>query len=291
MQRLRSLAVGAYSVSVAPTDDEGAPIPLTGDVELEVTDGAGVLVHSATVAADQGSATAQIPFADLPHLDTYQLTWSADVEGSPMQWTDQLEIVGGYLFEIAQLRSFDRAFEDTTHYPTEFLRRMRTAAENLIEGEHAANVAFVPRGARATVDGTGRASIELPHLEAREVISLEVDGEAWTAEQISTLIVDDCLLRLSTTSPITSWPVGSRNIRVHFTHGMNFSPPAIARAALLLVRDHAEPSSIPGRATASSIGEQMFRMTVAGRDGTTGLPEVDAAIQQFGRHRVRAGMV
>lgn len=291
MQRLRSLAVGAYSVSVAPTDDDGAAIALIGDVDLEVTDGAGTVVHSATVTADAGTAKAQIPFADLPHLDTYQLTWSADVEGNPMQWTDELELVGGYHFELAQLRSFDRAFEDTSQYPTEHLRSLRTAAENVIEGEHAANVAFVPRGARAAVDGTGRASIEVPHLEAREVISIMIDGEPWTSEQINTLIVDDCLLRLSPASPISAWPVGSRNIRVHFTHGRNFAPPAIARAALLLVRDHAVPSNIPGRATASSIGEQMFRMTVAGRDGTTGLPEVDAAIQQFARHRVRAGMV
>ena len=66
-------------------------------------------------------------------------------------------------------------------------------------------------------------------------------------------------------------------------------PGPIARAAVILCREYLAATELPGRATATSIGDQMFRLTVAGRDGATGLPEVDSAVEQFGRRKYGIG--
>jgi hypothetical protein len=78
-------------------------------------------------------------------------------------------------------------------------------------------------------------------------------------------------------------------VTVHYVHGYNYPPGAITRAGLILSREYLIKSDIPGRATATTVGDQLFRITVAGRDGVTGLPEVDAAIAQFGRKSFAIG--
>jgi hypothetical protein len=200
-----------------------------------------------------------------------------------------VEIAGGYLFEIADLRASDRAFTDADKYPSAMVREIRAWVEDVIEGPRAANIAFVPRGNRVTVDGTGRNAIMLPDLEIRSVYAVTVGSTAWTSEQIATITIDDGVLWLNATSPIPQWTEGRQNVTIHYTHGESIPPGSITRAALMLAREYLLKTDIPGRATAQTIGDQMFRLTIAGRDGVTGLPEVDAAIQQFGRKSYAIG--
>lgn len=289
MDRIRQISSGTYSFVVHTVDDDGSNVTAHPPFSVVMHDGAGAVVASGTPVHKDHILTFAVPASAIENLDTYSLTWSATVSDSPRTWVTHAEIVGGYLFEISALRAEDRAFADQAKYPTEALRLVRAWVEDVIEGPRAAAVAFVPRSGRLTLGGSDRAALFLPDLELRSVLSLKIDGVAWSPAEVATLIVDDGVVWLGPDSPIRSWPSGVRNIEIHYTHGFDRAPGAITRAALLLAREYLVKSDIPGRATATSIGDQLFRITIAGRDGVTGLPEVDAAIAQFGRKSYAVG--
>lgn len=289
MDRVRQLSSGSYTFSVATVDDDGAAVTASAPFTVALFDGAGVEVTTGTPSHASDTLTFSVPAASITKLDTYRLVWTATVAGVTATWTSNVEIVGGYLFEIADLRAQDRAFADTTKYPSDVLREVRAWVEDVIEGPRAADVAFVPRGRRVTTDGTDRAALMVPDLELRNVYAVTVDGTAWTAPQVATVTCDDGVLWLNASSPAGVWAAGRRNVVLHYTHGYDRPPGAITRAALMLAREYLIKTDIPGRATATSIGDQMFRLTIAGRDGVTGLPEVDAAIAQFGRKSYAIG--
>jgi len=289
MQRLKKLTFGSYTLSVDTVGDDGAPVTAEAPFAVVVRDGAGAEVATGTPTAAAGTMSVEIPAESLQTLDTYELEWTAEVDGDAASWSSTLQLVGGYLFTLAQFRQADRAFENTTNYPADLVAELRMWVEDVIEGPRAAHVAFARRGARATVDGTGRAGLLMPDLEIASVYSVKVGEETWTEEQVSSLVIDDAGLYLTADSPYSIWPAGRQNIVVHYEHGRAATPGPITRAALLLAREYAVSSDVPGRATATSIGDQLFRLTIAGRDGVTGLPDVDAAIAQFGRISYRIG--
>lgn len=289
MDRIRKLATGNYTFTVGTVDDDGNNVNAQAPRTVTIRDGSGTSIFTGTPDHTDHILTISVPAATITKLDTYTLTWTAAVGGVTTTWVSTVEIVGGYLFEIADLRASDRAFADQGKYPSATLREIRAWVEDVIEGPRAANVAFVPRGNRVTIDGTGRTAIMLPDLEIKSIYAITVGTTAWTTPQIATLTIDDGVVWLTTSSPIATWTEGHRNITIHYTHGEDLAPGAITRAALMLAREYLLKTDIPGRATATSIGDQMFRLTIAGRDGVTGLPEVDAAIQQFGRKSYSIG--
>lgn len=284
MQRTRRLTSGEYTFLVHTVDDDGANVTAHSPFGVVVRDGDGSIVATGTPTHTEHILTFTVAAESMPNLDTYTITWTATVHSVETTWTSHVELVGGYLFEIADLRAEDRAFENVDKYPTDDLRTVRTWVEDVIEGPRAAAVAFVPRSRRIAINGTGRTALMVPDLALRTVESVTVDGQPWTPEQVATLTVDDGVIWAT-----ESWPEGVRNIEVHYTHGHDTPPGAITRAALMLAREYLVKSDIPGRATATSIGDQMFRLTIAGRDGVTGLPDVDAAIAQFGRKTFAVG--
>lgn len=290
MQRIRIKTAGAYPVASTYFDVDGEPIALSAAGQVTVHDGAGVETFTGTATLSGGQPSVSLPLAALPRLDRYVISWAGTVAGQPVAWSDSVELVGGFIFEIAQLRAFDRAFENVEKYPSALLHEIRSQVEDVIEGPRAANVAFVPRGRRITTGGSarlatgGQYAIRLPDFELRTAYAVTADGTAFTNDEINRLIADDNLLWR--TRP---WPEGHRNIAIHYAHGLDSVPGAITRAALILAREHLVRSDLPARATATSIGDQMFRLTIAGRDGVTGIPDVDAAIDQFGRKEYLIG--
>lgn len=288
MDRIRKLGTGSYTFTLHTVDDDGTLVTPHAPATVVIRDGAGVQVFSGAATATDHKLTAVVASTELAQLDTYTATWTAKVGGVTTQWVSDIELVGGYLFEIADLREQDRTFT-VEKYPSDTLREVRGWVEDVIEGPRAANVAFVPRSSRVTIDGTGRSSLELPDLNVRNVYAVTVNGTAWTQTQLDSLICDDGVLWLNAGSPFYVWPEGHRNITVHYEHGHDRAPGAITRAALMLAKEYLVKSDVPGRATATSIGDQLFRLTIAGRDGVTGLPDVDAAIDQFGRKTYTVG--
>ena len=297
MIRVRKQPTGSYTFTGEYVNDDGEVQTLTAAGTLTVTDGAGASVYTGTPALAAGKLTATIPVANLAKLDTYTFTWTGTA-GTSVTWIQVIELVGGYLFEIADLRTMDRAFTDTVKYPSATLRQVRNWVEDVIEGSRAAQVAFVPRGARVTLDGTSPdytrgfspllygadyRGLIVPNYLVRQVHSGSVNGTALTQAEIDAITISDNLLWRSAGVQWPAWPFGKSNITLHYEHGHDRTPGAITRAALILAREYLIKSDLPNRATATSIGDQLFRITVAGRDGITGIPDVDAAIDQFGR--------
>lgn len=295
MQRIKRQATGSYTFESLYYDDDGVHHTVHAPVSLTIRDGAGAVIHTATPTVHSGHLDITIAVSVLPHLDTYEFTWTATLDSATVTWVEEIELVGGYLFEISDLRAFDRQFADAGKWPAEKLRRARTWVENTIEGDRAAQVAFVPRGRRVVLSGNGpdplNGYIDLtyvqdyrtliaPDFELRDVYAVSINDVPFTTDEVADVRVDDNVLWHSSG---LVWPKGRRNIAVHYEHGYDRPPGAVTRAALLLAREYLIQSDLPGRATATSIGDQMFRLTIAGRDGVTGIPDVDAAIDQFGR--------
>lgn len=298
MARIRKQSTGNYAVTVPTLDDDGSPVSVTSPT-ISVVDGAGTVKHTGSATYASGALSASVPASALPYLDAYVITWSGTVSGTATTWTSTLELVGGYLFEIADLRALDRAFADVVKYPSALLRAVRDAVEATIEGPRAAQVAFVPRGARVTLDGTSpdlsrgfnpllygtdTRVLQAPDFELRDIISVKINGDALDQTGLDALTADDNRIHRP-----TGWPHGHRNIEIHYTHGRDQAPGPITRAALILAREYLAKTDLPGRATSTTVGDQTFRLTIAGRDGTTGLPEVDAAIDQHGRKGYAVG--
>lgn len=304
MIRVKRQFSGSYTITETATDDDGNVLSPVAPFTVKVYDGANNLLSSHTPTCTAGLFSHTFTLAQLPQLDTYSIVWQGVVNGVTTQWTTVVELVGDFIFEIAELRNLDRAFKDTTRYPTATLRKIRTAVEETLESVTAANVAFVPRHTRVKLDGSSpdltRAynpltfggdyrGLRVPNFQVREIYSLSVNGTALTTEEIDTVGVDDNMLWRSAGVSYPAWPYGHRNIEIHYEHGMDRAPNAITRAGLILAKEYLITSDLPTRATATSIGDQMFRLTIAGRDGVTGIPDVDAAIKQFGRQAFGIG--
>jgi hypothetical protein len=284
VNRIKRRTVGTYEFTATAEDENGHAQHISAPATVTIRDGAGTVVVTDTPTIHAGKLKYVANAALMPRLDTYTITWTGVVDTESQSWVTQVELVGGYLFEISDLRGYDRAFQDTNKFPVETLRQVRAWVEDVIEGPQAADVAFVPRGRRVSIDGHSRYEnrawgLDVPDYLVRSVYSASVDGVAFTNSQLLALICDDDTIW----RPDTFWKEGIKNVSLHYEFGYDAAPGAITRAALLLAREYLVKSDLPSRATATSIGDQYFRLTIAGRDGTTGLPDVDAAIAQFGR--------
>lgn len=304
MYRVKQQTTGSYTFTETPVDDDGVAVTPTGPFTAKVYDGAGVLITSPTATFTGGKFTASVAYTLLPKLDTYTIVWSGTLSGVITEWTSVVELCGGYLFEIAELRAQDRAFADTVKFPTADLRKVRNWVEDVIEGSRAAQVAFVPRGTRVSLDGTSPdftrgyspllygndyRQLIAPNFNIRTLYSASINGTALTQTEIGDIAVADNVLWRSAGVHWPAWSFGKNNVSLHYSHGYDRPPGAITRAALILAREYLIKSDLPGRATATSIGDQIFRLTIAGRDGVTGIPDVDAAIEQFGRKGYAVG--
>ena len=74
-------------------------------------------------------------------------------------------------------------------------------------------------------------------------------------------------------------------VRLTYRAGLASVPAAICAATAALAASRLVPSRIPDRATGESTDAGMLHFTLAGIDGATGIPDVDAAIEQWGRRR------
>lgn len=76
-----------------------------------------------------------------------------------------------------------------------------------------------------------------------------------------------------------------QDARIVYRAGLPVVPAAIAAAVEELAASYLVPSRIPDRATGESTDAGMLHYTLAGIDGATGIPDVDAAIKAHGRER------
>lgn len=271
---MRSYILGDNpTLSFTAYDDATTALTISGPGTATVYDGTDVEVETGTAVPTSGALTYTIDVAKYDKLDTYKVLWTGQHDGLARQWWDAFELVGEHIFNLAELAAYDRK-ADLARFTDADLRNVRSLARTILEG--AAHVAFCPRGGRATLSGDGGTRLLLPDSKVIEVYAASVDGTALTATELAELVVDGDTLYWE-----SGWTSGVRNVELHYKHGWEYPPDDVREAALLLATDRIIPSAVPARATAQVIGEAYFRFTIAGRDGTTGIPFVDEVIRKY----------
>lgn len=149
-------------------------------------------------------------------------------------------------------------------------------AEDVLE--EACDVAFTPRTATVVVSTDVAGRLVLPKNRVTSVTS--VTGATTGAITLTDLrIVGGSYLVLP-----ASWPV-DENLTVVLTHGYATVPRRVKRAAKLLARQELIRGPVDDRATQLSVGDGgVINLSTPGvRGANTGIPEVDATIQQYKR--------
>lgn len=265
-----------YTFTTQFTDfDEVVITPDADSAELTVIDavGAEVVTVPATIGEDN-VLTATVLY--LPDMDTYALMWTAALDGEPIEKVESAELSSRPYFTLDELIKWDPT-SALDQVDRDKLKRVRNEAEDVIERN--AGVAFVPRSRRFEVQGDGSDRILLPDVECRRVIDVTVDG-------VSIAISPLKLHSWGALDNPTGW---DGSIIVHYEHGHATTPEPIKTAALILATSKATLSGVPSRALSQNTDLGFIRFAVAGRDGATGIPDVDAAIEQYSRPRLAVG--
>lgn len=280
-------------------DEDGVLAAATGNVAVVVKDVDGATVASGNATAGQhghdvGEYSFTLPTAVTGELGEYTATATYTLSGVVHTRTFPIEVIGSFLFEIHELRDFDRAIQSTNDYPAESIREAREIVTRRLE--RAAQVAFSPRVKRVTLDGDGTRRLLLPDVMVTDVLSVTVYGEDIGADVADEVTGNELLdiewdgdagVLVRTDGSV--FPEGSRNIVVDYQHGYEQVPATVRRAAMMVAVEVLVPSGLPQRATAQSTDLGDFRISVANLElgRPTGIPDVDVTIAEFGRRRPR----
>ena len=283
MERLRLVTSGTYALEVATPNEAGTLFTSTTPWTIAIKDGAGTAKLAETAAIGKVSGiTYTAAYSVLAALDTYLCTWTGMQSINKKEWQSIIELCGGYLFDVAEMRAFDGAFASATTYPDAKMRAARTAAEQRLE--KACRVAFTPRARRVVLAGNGTDTMRLPDNAVRRIVSLTVNDVAFTADELAALDVREWG-RL-TRGDAYAFDDGAV-VEVFYEHGLDYPDAPVVQAAMLLTREYLVRSALSSRATVEATDVGFFRVSVAGPDRPTGIPEVDAVITDFGRRRPR----
>lgn len=234
-------------------DETGALVNADSAPSVVVVDGAGeqVLAAGGASSSSTGIYTRTVPASETGILDRYEATWTVVKSAQTNIFKTHYEVVGGFYFSIGEARAYDGAkLSNTTTYPNQAIVDAREQIESEIEAR--ARVAFVPRGRRVTVSGSGMETLLLPDSYVRRIVSGSVSDTALTPTQVSDLIVDGPAGLLWTAGV---WHAGHENVVLHYEHGYDEVPAQIKKLALsLLVRRLASTATSAVGVKSESVG-------------------------------------
>lgn len=262
-----------------------SPTDAVGTVTVTVTraaDGTAVTSGPAT-RISLGTYTFVLP--SQANLDWLDVAWSGSIGGGALTLYDRVEIVGAFLFGLAEARSSDPTLANTTTYPTSKIVTKRIEVEQ--ECETICRQAFVPRYHHETLSGNDTDRIRTKWPLLRRVRSVTVSGTAWSVGALATVSASEAGML---TLPAGSlWPAGSQNIVVEYEHGMDQPPGRLAGAGMVHLRYllNEARSGIPDRVMSYSNEAGNFHataMAIADKDHT-GYPEVDGVYHRYQRPR------
>lgn len=195
----------------------------------------------------------------LPAPDLRQLDWAVD---KMTLFTTYCEVVSRHYFRLDDLRAYGDAQDDFDKMDEESLYLARQAATEIFELN--ARRSFVHR-IGSTKDYGHETLLNLAHTDVYKMMT-----EGYT-------LVSDC-------QAAPSCALGTPYPRVvEYLYGADQMPAQVSRAVLELAAYMLRPSNRPLGATGESSDAGYIHFTTAGRDGATDIPEVNAAIEQFGR--------
>lgn len=234
-------------------------IAYTDSIEIQpeteaAPDRAALLQGDGTVL-DMAVSGGMLKLPKIPAPNTVRVNW---YQGSDLLFTTFLNVVTRHYFDIDQIKAMDDV-DDFSSVPEEGFWAARQSATEVFERN--ANRSFVNQmGVTETYQG---GFVQLMHNDVHEVFT-----PGWK-------LVSDCQ---------AVGPDGRASIR--YRYGLSEVPERVSEAVLALAAYYLRPSATPDRATGESTEAGFIRYTLAGKDGATGLPEVDAAIEQYGRKGV-----
>lgn len=203
----------------------------------------------------------------------YTVLW---FDGEEQLAADNLEVVGGHLLSLADVRAGDSEFADPQRFPPARLRNARAYVEDefdLITGR-----SFIRRVGAAVSHADGSGYMLTGFRDSPKLLSVSVDGEdvdasAYTADESGVI-----------EGPALDDDTGSA-VAVTVEYGFVSVPEDVRRVAGIRVRSvvSQRDSGLPDRATSivSPDGGQI-NLATAGRAGyETGIPEVDAVLARY----------
>ena len=208
------------------------------------------------IALDDGAFT--FPVMEAP--DNVKLEW-LDSNDEKL-FTSYVEVVSRHYFKLDELRNYGDGQDDFDQMPDSLLYQARQAATEVFE--EGANRSFVHRTGRTKDYGRG----SFVWLNHNDVYELLTDGYR---------MVSDCQCELDFTisQPFPVW--------IEYLYGADVMPAQVSRAVLELAAYMLRPTNRPIGATGESTDAGYIHFTTAGKDGATDIPEVNAAMAQFGR--------
>lgn len=177
---------------------------------------------------------------------------------------------GALYFSVEELRA-EQDVPDSYDDPT--IERNRALAVEVIE--NGAGVAFLPRRRIERVRPVSNGVVRLSRPYVRELEALDIDGDAWTPQEIAD--------RLTVDGPyVVGLAAYGRRLTATYTYGYDRPPERIRRAAMIATRIWAMRGPIDDRATQVAADGATINLATPGVLGSiTGIPEVDAAIRDY----------
>lgn len=234
-------------------------------------DGTSVVSGSAA-GATTNPRTINLTTAHTAQLDVLKVVWTTVNLGIA---TDYAEVVGGYLFSIAEAR-LREPFDDTTAYSASAIASARTKAEQSLES--ACRRAFVPRYYKQIIDGTagGLARMHWPLL--RTIRSVVLNG---VTTFDSTQLAQLKLRRSGFIYNPGGWLWGVQNYAIAFEHGYDYPPQDAGEMCLRLACHRNKSSTFDERVVMAQAGEELFKFVNPGEQGRFGVPDIDAFVRNL----------
>jgi hypothetical protein len=278
MDRILRDAGGEATLATYDTNGVQADVDSTNVPTVVVTDSAGAAVGGFTPSrTGTGAYKATLP-ANLEVLDTYSLVWSWP---NGQSRRTAFELVGGFLFTVADVQALGAPFATMS---AATITAARAAVEDVFEDANITGRAFRPRGRRYITDGVSGSILPVPDYDLTRVVSGTIAGSAITVGNV----VAHPWGSLELTSG--SWAAIAGAVSVLYEFGLWPTPAKVRREAVNLAKSYLLSSPLEeGRATAVFTDIGGYRLSIAGRDGWTGIPSVDACLSQYSV--VKAGLV
>lgn len=271
-------------------DADGEAAAASGTLTVGVTAADGTVIKAAGsgTTADPdvtGRYTVALTPAQTASLNLLTATWTDSAAPTVGRTTDH-EIVGGYIFSLADVRAHNPNLESEAEYASELIIAKRLEVED--EVEDICDVAFVPRYQRVVVDGTGSNEVLAGVQMIRTIRSCRIYASTGStsytslnASQLAGLVFTrDGLVRRTDGG---SFDYGLGNIVLEVEHGYT-APPADLRTAVLdRLHDRLiDPNSaIPSRARAYTAADGFSYELTRSDEFSTGIPSVDAVYQRY----------
>jgi hypothetical protein len=253
------------------------PEPATARVTITRDDGTVIVDNALADRQGVGHFTYMLAAAQTAQLDWLTATWDLTVDDQPQYASTRIEVVGGFLIGLGDLRN-DRDLTNAASYSTDALANARVYAEQ--ELEQACGVAFVPRYTRESVRPTRSGDIMLrPRVRALRAVTragaVLVDAATLTWDPIGTLSLAAGLVPAAT--------AGTTAIDVAYEHGYDQPPAAVSQAALIVAKDYLVRGPMDDRAIQRATDEGPVFIATPGFQGKRfGIPTVDAVVGAYG---------